>query len=99
MSNDHAKAFILLLSTAKRNFETAQKADARSKTSALESMLFECARAKRIARDAPDAVEAIGIDPAEFTAFMEDVVNHRNVMEHWTDVIRPRAPTKYARTT
>jgi hypothetical protein len=54
-------------------------------------MLFECARARRIARDAPSEVEDLGLDSKEFLGVMDDVAAVRNIMEHWADVINPRA--------
>jgi hypothetical protein len=84
---------------AKNYFEAARHAEGPARTAAYSSMLFECARALRTARDAPEAVQSAGIDPAEFVGVMEDVRAHRNVMEHWRDVINPRAPKMHAQTT
>jgi hypothetical protein len=39
----------------------------------LESMLRDCARAYEIARDAPEAVSALGVDAASFTSFMQPI--------------------------
>jgi predicted metal-dependent hydrolase len=61
--------------------------------------VFECARARRIARHAPDSVRGHGIDPDEFSGVMGDVAAHRNVMEHWADVINPRKPKIHRHTT
>jgi predicted metal-dependent hydrolase len=61
--------------------------------------VFECARARRIARHAPDSVRGHGIDPDEFSGVMDGVAAHRNVMEHWADVINPRKPKIHRHTT
>jgi hypothetical protein len=97
---DHGQRFRAHLLNAKALFETPrQGSDTRANVASFDSMLFECARARRIARDAPDAVQGIGIDPEEFLGVMDEVAEHRNVMEHWGDVIRPRAQTMYNHTT
>jgi hypothetical protein len=99
-SVDHQQTFRSHLLNAKANFEAGQRAmnDTRASIAAFDSMLFECARARRIARDAPEAVKNTGVDPAEFLGVMDDVAAHRNVMEHWGDVINPRAQNIYRHT-
>jgi hypothetical protein len=88
--------FISRLQQAKKNFESLQRAiaDQRSRDfpTFADAVLQECARAHRIARDAPDTVRALGVDPDEFVGFMADVNQHRNVGDHWADAINPRKP-------
>lgn len=95
----HGQQFITNLETAKSLFEAALDASGPAKLAALDSMLFECSRARRIARDAPEMVRNVGIDPDEFNGVMDDVAAHRNVIEHWADVIKPRKPKMHKRTT
>jgi hypothetical protein len=99
VSADHQERFRSLLLQAKKYFEAGREAHGHASVAAFDSMLFECARARRIARDAPDALTAIGIDPAEFLGVMDEVAALRNVMEHWGDVINPRAQTVHSHTT
>ena len=97
---EHGRLFHVHLSRAKSFFETGvQNSDIHAKIAAFDSMLFECARARRIARDAPDAVQGIAIDPTEFLGVMDEVAQLRNVMEHWGDVIRPREQQLHRHTT
>jgi hypothetical protein len=90
---DHAQAFRLHRQRAATYFETGQKyigSDSDAAIAAFDSMLFECARARRIARDSSANIENLGLDSKEFLGIMDDVAAVRNVMEHWADVINPR---------
>ncbi|TPQ34279.1 hypothetical protein C2U70_17385 [Bradyrhizobium guangdongense] len=73
--------------------------DVRSAHTAFDAMIFECARSRRIARDAPDEISRFGIDQDEFLAVMDDVARNRNVQEHWLDVKNPRTLRSHGRTT
>ena len=98
----HAERFRIFLTAAKSRFETAQLiasgtiAETNPKLAGhiipalCNSFLFLCARANRIARDAPNDIDATGISAAKFQEFMGDVSKTRNVAEHWGDVINPR---------
>jgi hypothetical protein len=100
-----ADHFYQLLQDAKQRFEDVQKLITAGDTiitdrrmgmdiqkGMVDSVLFLCARAKRIARDDPATVKALGVDAAQFDAFMQDVSEVRNVAEHWQEVIKPRQP-------
>jgi hypothetical protein len=64
----------------------------------LDSVLFLCHRANRIAKQDPESVKALGVDVDHFTALMKDVVNVRNVSEHWADVNSRRQPKPHQHT-
>ena len=102
-----ADHFYQLLRDAKQRFEIVQKLITAGATiitdrrmgadiqkGMIDSVLYLCARAKRIARDDPATVNALGVDAAQFDAFMQDVAAVRNVAEHWQDLCwsaeRPR---------
>jgi hypothetical protein len=90
---DHAQTFKEHLLRATLLFKTGQNnigRDIEAALSAFDSMLFECARARRIVRDAPLDIQRLGIDTDEFLGVMDDVAATRNVMEHWADVKNPR---------
>ena len=98
-SVDHQQLFRSHLLHAKEYFEAGRATnDTRASIAAFNSMLFECSRARRVARDAPEAVKKIGLDPTEFQGVMDEVAAHRNVMEHWGDVINPRAQKTHTHT-
>jgi len=79
------------LLSAKAAYEKAwQTSDVETMRALLNSMLFESARARRIARDAPELVKDCGLDRQEFLDVMNAVADLRNVMEHWTDPDKPR---------
>jgi len=66
MPPGHRETFGISLQAAKRNFDTAQlqvsKQNYEPVKASLDAMLFECARARRIARDAPKEIKALEID-------------------------------------
>jgi hypothetical protein len=79
-SVDHQQLFRSHLFDAKQYFEAGRATnDTRASIAAFDSMLFECARARRIARDAPVTVNTIGVDATEFLGVMDEVAAHRNV--------------------
>ena len=83
--------------SAKRNFEAGQNGPPSSSSASFDAMLFDCARAVRIARDAKAAVAALGVDVEQFLASTNDVKVTRNVIEHWTDILKPRVPKLHSR--
>jgi hypothetical protein len=93
---DHEQLFRIFLTQAKRDFETAQSVVSAGPPgnmmvhSLLNSVLFQCTRARRIARDAPDVVKSLGVNVDQFRDFMRDATNVRNVSEHWGDVLNPK---------
>jgi hypothetical protein len=111
-SPDTPSQFLFILKQAKDHFEAAQSLinptpsatpsdGIRSITlmrGMINSVLFDCARANRIARDDAAAVNSLGVDAGQFTAFMKDVADVRNVSEHWQDVINPRKPKSHSHT-
>jgi hypothetical protein len=98
-SVDHQQLFRSHLLHAKQYFEAGRATnDTRASIAAFDSMLFECARARRIARDAPETVNTIGVDATEFLGVMDEVAAHRNIMEHWGEVINPRAQKMHTHT-
>ncbi|MGJ5022323.1 hypothetical protein [Bradyrhizobium oligotrophicum] len=92
---NHTATLAQILRTAKEQFETGQRfvaqRDVQAAATAFDAMLFECARARRIVRDAPASVD-LRVDRDEFSVVMEDVAKNRNVQEHWQDPINPRKP-------
>lgn len=95
MTSDNQTNFLMCLQGAKAAFENGVAAPPGHAKASFDSLLFECARAVRIARDAREDIKALGIDPEEFLAFMKDVAQHRNVAEHWRDAINPRKLTQH----
>ena len=76
---------------AKAAYEKAwETSDSETQKSLFNSMLFECSRARWIARDDPKLLEACSLDRKEFLAVMDAVANLRNVVEHWQDPKDPR---------
>ena len=89
-----AANFRLHLHSAKTTFETLARhistRDYHAVPALVDSVLFSCARANRIARDAQDEIRQAGVNVDDFLAFMKTINIVRNVTEHWTDVEDPR---------
>src|SRR4051812_24356864 len=96
---NHQGIFRMRLYGAKSAFEEGVAPHNTARKASFDSFLFECARARRIARDAPADIKSLGVDTDEFLAFMKEVAEHRNVAEHWGDVINPRSLTAHKTTT
>jgi hypothetical protein len=89
----HLRSHLL---SAKAAYEKAwETPDAVTKVALFNSMLFECGRARRIARDAPETLATAGLDRDELLEATNAVAELRNVIEHWTDPKKPR-PTSMA---
>lgn len=90
---DHARSFRNCLEKAAAGFDMGWLLveSGRGDASSFDQMMAECARAYRLARDAPDDIKAIGVDPAEFTTRMKAVKDTRDVIEHHQEVKNPRA--------
>jgi hypothetical protein len=94
---DHQQRFKMHLQQAKSAFEAGVAQNANKDS--FDSVLFAYARAYRIARDAPEDIKSLGLDPDEFLTSMKDVAEHRNVAEHWGDIKIPRPLKSHQLTT
>jgi lysyl-tRNA synthetase class 1 len=100
---DHSLQFKRHLLQAITHFEAAMRArearDLRASSALIDSMLFECERARRIVRDDEQLSRSLGLDRQGFLNSMQNVSSIRHVIEHGADVKNPRQPKQHIHTT
>jgi hypothetical protein len=101
---DHKQEFKQHLSNAILSFESAQRqfgkpGDNAAKTAVIETMVFQCERARRIVRDEKIVSESLGFDQQRFLESTKDISTVRHVTEHGSDVKNPRPRKTYSHTT
>lgn len=99
MNRRHGEAFVARLQSAKRQFECGVAALNASSPAHFAQMAADAFVARKIARDAPTEVAAIGIDVNEFLRETKAIADIRNVAEHTDDVVNPRKASVHSHTT
>lgn len=88
---NNAENFRGQLERARLAFERATRSsDPIANAALFEQMLFECARARRIAKDDPASLKDVGLNPEEILIATANVARVRNTIEHWADPKKPR---------